>query len=284
MEIPEIQIDNIVSPKGKRPNDRITTGEPTTNFQKAIKIASILVLGGFIIAIGYGALAWSDYTDLFRLEFLNIQGNAILTKQEILNIANVRKNSNLLRLKSENIQNRLEQFPYVYAAIVSKQYPNRLEILIKERIPICYLNSKNLILLDKDGIMLPIPKNKLKGNLPVITGFSKDSLSVRSGYRVADPELVKIVQLLNQTSYSAPELFSELSEIHRSPNGEYILYSVSGGTPILLGSRNIDKKFNILAHFQYVLRNLRHFGDYQYLDLRWDKQVIAKERNSRDRS
>ncbi|MFA4838186.1 MAG: FtsQ-type POTRA domain-containing protein [Candidatus Neomarinimicrobiota bacterium] len=246
-------------------------------YRKFIWLFVILLLG---TGIGYTAIAWCEYMNLFSVQSIDVKGNVILSGQEVLEIADIRKHADLFTLSPEMVQSRLERFPYIYAAVVSKQFPDRLEIYIKERLPLCYLSGKNLILLDKDGVVLPVPRNKLKGNLPVLTGFPSDSLSCSSGYRVSNPDLVQVVRLLDQTLTGAPELFSEISEINRTETGELILYSLSGGTPIMLGKRNIDRKFVILAHFQQTLKNLRRFGDYQYLDLRWEKQVIAKERSS----
>ncbi len=246
-------------------------------FRKFIWLFLILLLGS---GIGYAAIAWCEYTNLFSVQSTDIKGNIILSGQEVLEIADIQKHEDLFDLNPETVQSRLKRFPYIYAAVVSKQFPNRLEIYVKERLPLCYLSGKDLILLDKDGVVLPIPKNKLKGNLPILTGFVGDSLSCSSGYRVSNSELVQVVQLLDQTLTGAPELFSEISEINRTENGELVMYSLSGGTPIMLGKCNIDRKFMILAHFQQTLKNLRRFGDYQYLDLRWEKQIIAKERSS----
>jgi len=246
-------------------------------YRKLIWLFLVLLLGA---GIGYAAIVWCEYTNLFSVQSIDVKGNIILSGQEILEIADIQKHTDLFNLNPETLQSRLERFPYIYAAVVSKQFPSKLEIYVKERIPLCYLSGTTLILLDKDGIILPIPQNKLKGNLPILTGFSGDSLSCSSGYRVSNPDLVQVVKLLDQTLIGAPELFSEISEINQTKNGELILYSLSGGTPILLGRQNIKRKLIALAHFQQTLKNLRRFGDYQYLDLRWEKQVIAKERSS----
>ena len=86
--------------------------------------------------------------------------------------------------------------------------------------------------------------------------------------------------MLNETHSLTPKLVSKISEIHYRPTEDYVLYTTVNATPIYLGSDNIDLKFHILAHFQYLIKGKSELSDYQYIDLRWKKQIIAKERFS----
>ncbi len=231
-----------------------------------------------IFSIIYGSINWCEYKELFNIDSIELKGCYILTPQEITEIVGISSETNILDLDISSIQTKLEESPYIKAAIISKQFPNYLEILIKERVPICYINHDNLALIDGEGIALPLPKKHLETNLPVISGFNSDSLIYKLGHLVPNEELLNVVNIINETMHFSPELYSEISEIHYQKNSNFTLYTIDGGTPIYLGKGNLSKQLNILAQFQCLLYNKRYLNDYQYIDLRWEKQIIAKER------
>lgn len=237
----------------------------------------VVVLFGLLIR---GSNSWCQYVDVFKIAAVNIQGNRILTDSEILQITNIQPDSSIKSLDLATIQNQLETNPYIKAASVSRDYPNNVNILICERVPICYINHKNLFLADAEGIVLPIPKQSLGTNLPVISGFEDDSLEYYPGYYIPNESVREIIRVINGTLIAAPDLYSEISEIHYWNNDSYILYTVKSGTPIYLGNKSLPEQLNILAHFQNRLNGKRNLSDYQYLDLRWNKQIVAKERRS----
>ncbi len=257
------------------------TKKNKNSFIKKMKSAFLLLFSAFtIFSVIYGSINWCEYTELFKIDSLEIIGCSILTSQEIIEIVGSSSEINILDLDISSIQTQLEELPYIKAAIVSKHFPNHLKILIKERVPICYINHDNLALIDEQGIALPLPKKHLENNLPVISGFDSDSLIYEPGHLVPNKDLLKLVSLISKTMHFAPELYSNISEIHYQENGNYKLYTINGGTPIYLGKENIAKKINILAQFQFLLHNKRYLNDYQYIDLRLAKQIIAMEKHT----
>jgi cell division septal protein FtsQ len=233
-----------------------------------------------LILLIYSSFTWCNYIELFNLTDIEITGNSILADETIIKIAAIQTDTSINNLDLSVIQQRLEQNPYIRAAAVSRDFPNKLEIRINERIPICYLSQKELFLIDAEGILLPPTQTTVATNLPVISGFENDSLLYQPGLKITNPEILTIVKTIHSTLLNSPDLFSAISEIH-SWNGEnYILYTIKNGTPIFLGNRNLSDQFDILANFQNRLKGKRELSDYQYLDLRWEKQVVVKERRS----
>ena len=240
---------------------------------------SILIPILFILLI-QGSNSWCSYTDVFDITNVNIQGNTILTNHEILQIADIQPDTCIKTLDLASIQIKLETNPYVRAATISRDYPSNVNILISERIPICYVNHIELFLTDAEGIVLPVPDQSLETNLPVISGFESDSLEYYPGYYIPNESVLKIIHVISSTINAAPDLYSEISEFHYWNNGNFILYTVKNGTPIYLGNKSLPEQLNILANFQNRLNGKRDLSDYQYLDLRWNKQIVAKERRS----
>ena len=113
-------------------------------------------------------------------------------------------------------------------------------------------------------------------NLPVITGFENSARC--SDEAAPNPECSSpnFIELRSEGQYSVCRNF----RIFAWKKGEFIIYTVNGGTPIYIGRGDLTKQLYILAAFQNLIKSKRTFADYQYLDLRWDKQIIARERKS----
>lgn len=242
-------------------------------------LGGLMVFSGLVFLI-YGAHTWCDYVGFFNISAVHVQGISILTEGDILEIAGIDPDTNIQTVNPADIQARLEQNPYIKAATVSRAYPSRVNILIRERIPICYIHHRELFLVDAEGIVLPIPNQPLGTNLPVISGFENDSLDYFPGYYLPNRKLQELVEIVYATLRSAPELYAEISEINYWDDGHFILYTVKSGTPIYLGNGDLPVQLSILANFQNRLNGKRDLSDYQYLDLRWNKQIVVKERRS----
>ncbi len=218
---------------------------------------------------------------IFNLQSIEITGCTLTTQEDILEVTGLKKGIDLKTVMPETIKLKLEAYPYIKAAVVSKHFPDKLQIQIKERIPICFVNHGKLSLANSDGILLPLPNNYLRSDLPVISGFTSDSINYVYGKVIQNPKIINLINLLNKTIYRAPNLYSEISEIKfRQKQNDYIAFSINSATPIYFGKENLSEKFNILAHFQYIIKEKKQFKDYLYLDLRWNNQIIAKEKHS----
>ena len=75
-----------------------------------------------------------------------------------------------------------------------------------------------------------------------------------------------------------PALYSNISEITMNANDEYVIILARYPTKVILGNTDVWDKIQILGKFEHSLSNKRQLSDYKYLDLRYDNQVIAKER------
>jgi len=252
--------------------------------QSRVKMIRNLLAGliciGVLTAIVRGAINWCEYTDLFNLRTVKISGLAILKEKDVRALTQINLGSNLLRMDLRAIQNRLEKEPFIKAAIVSRDFPHTLQILIKERQPVAYLNVKSLFLIDGEGVVLPLPAEKLADIYPVITGFEADSGRVHPGRPTTNSDILTAIGIIELAASRLPAVYAEISELYRWHNNEFVIYTVNGGTPIYLGNREHFKRLFILNQFQTVIQNKRTMADYRYLDLRWNKQIIVRERNS----
>jgi len=248
-----------------------------TNFTLYKTLIFIFTGIGVLYLIYSQTTNWCQYQNFFALDSTTIRGNNLVDAVHIIATGNIHKDMNVLTTDCKAIRNNLETHPYVKAAIVSKRYPNKMEITIKERLPIAYLNAGRLMLIDREGIVLPIPSTTIS-QLPVITVVPDSSYSIIPGEKLISSKINPITNLVINTYSMSHSLFSSISEIrYNLQTGELILFNKDTGNPIYMGVSGFAKKMVSLANFQKVLAGKKRLRDYKYIDLRWSQQIVAKE-------
>ena len=84
------------------------------------------------------------------------------------------------------------------------------------------------------------------------------------------------MSILNQLSDSYPDLYNNISELTLNKDDEYVIILSDKPTRVILGKDNILNKLNILKNFHKALGQ-RQLTDFQLLDMRYNKQLIARE-------
>jgi cell division septal protein FtsQ len=171
----------------------------------------------------------------------------------------------------------IKMHPYIKAARVSMHYPNKIRVEIIEREPIAYLKTDPMIFLDKEGYVLPSEENIDYINLPILTNVNPDKNLYPIGKKVISEKIAKCISLLSTINNQHKDLYENISEMKMSSKDELEIILSDEPTHIFLGKDNINLRVNQLVEFSKLLkpRKLSHF---KYLDMRFQNQIIAKER------
>lgn len=149
----------------------------------AARVAAILCLSVSIPLAakwGYGKVFFQN--EEFVLKSLVIQTDGVLGSDRLAEIANVAPGMNLMDLDLGAIQGQIEKLPQVERATVSRELPDRLHLVIRERIPVAWLSSPPLgirpwdmergFLLDRNGYLFRcLDLNDGMKSLPVVESF-----------------------------------------------------------------------------------------------------------------
>ena len=144
-----------------------------------------------------------------------------------------------------------------------------------EREPIALISSDELIILDSNGICLPVEYCDL--SLPILTNFKTNPELYPKGSKTASTNVMSSVALMKFTKDSHPIIYDEISEFVFNENSEYEIILKNGKTRILLGSNMLSRKIKYLDSFQKTIKDNKQITDFKYIDLRFDNQVIVKE-------
>lgn len=109
--------------------------------KRVLKVKNILILVLIILII----ISIIYYALIMPIKNIYIDGNNILSDNEIIELSSLSNYPSFLLTKSTDIKNKLKSIPYIENVKIKKKLGNIIELHIKEYTPIC-INANQLIL------------------------------------------------------------------------------------------------------------------------------------------
>lgn len=239
-------------------------------------LLSIIVLAYvFLLKV---ASWWSLQSDNLILEEISISNTKIIETNEFYDLASGFLGKPLEDINLANVSKIIEGHPYIEAARVSKWYPSKMKIELIEREPIAILNVEPMILLDKNSYVLPNKAAKANFNLPILNNYNANSNLYPPGCKVLSENVENSVNWLQKIKIEYPSLYSDISEMKMTSDNHMNIILSEYPTRIFLGKDKIWAKIEILKKFETKL-SPKKLSDFRYIDMRYNNQVIAKNRS-----
>ncbi len=239
-----------------------------------IKIFFLVMITSSIVTLSF---KWSAYRKIFDASNLNISGDVILDQGDYNEIIGKIKGKQIAEINSRKLSSELERNPYVKAARVSKHYPNMINIDIVEREPIAIINNKKKFLIDSEAIILPNRNSFFESALiPMLSGFNPANDLYPEGDITLSIKVKEAIKILDFIQLNFNELFNEIAELRINKDDEFEIILSEEPTIVILGQGDFHNKINILKKFDEALGQ-RQLTDYRLLDMRYSKQLVARE-------
>ena len=247
-------------------------------FKNITKSITIIISLSVIGALVWGSFSWAEYTNIFQNPNIVITGNSIVDESEYYSFLWNQNSPDIFTEDLSAISDRIEEHPYVAGARVSKQFPKGILIEVSERYPVALLNSNPLLLIDNKNTVLPFRSNSFNFQIPILSNFEITNDLFPVGKQTLSPIAINAVQFLNRIKREYPQLYNNLSEIRLSKYRDYELILAEEPTKIVIGKYMDWSKILVLKEFEKSVSSQKLLTDYAYLDLRYDNQIITKER------
>jgi len=231
----------------------------------AIMGAGVLLLAAGFALVGlivHKALGRSDF---FQITTTSIQGCRQTTKNHILEMSGVDVHSNLLALDTRKVKARIEAHEWVESAEIERDWPNRLIIVVKERLPVAIVSLDNgLFYLDQNGVAFAQVLPPQDMDYPIITGMKREEWP----RTIKDSRLGEALQFIKYAGQGSSILPKQnVSELHVDGDENVILYLVDRPFPIHLGSGNVGAKYSRLTKVLYKLYKSKEFNKTAYVKM-----------------
>ncbi len=240
----------------------------------AILIVSV-VLSGFL------SLSYASFLKIDEVEAINLYGQRTMSPERVKSLTEVYLGEALHDLDLKEIQDQFLAYPLIRSAKATRHFPNTLDIYLYDVLPVAYIAIKSIMTLDDKATLLPLPDKGMLYNLPIITEVSTDLRSAEIGTIIPDETVQMLVNFLKIIRREHQNIYLDISEVSYDRRG-IKLVSATHGTSVLLGNED-EAVLNctILSKFIADETNSGIISPYQYIDLRFERQIIVKERNSR---
>ena len=239
--------------------------------KKTLKIG-FLGLALLAIALVVAANLWKS--DL-KVKRVTIEGNRIVETAELTQLIKVQKNTQIQEIDLMAVRRNIMSHHFIKDAVVERDLPATLKITVKERVPLAIINSAEILYLDEDGVVLPHSISKQLFDLPVLTGMP-DGLSLAPGATLHNADIQEALRILANSKLVSRELYHLISEVRLHNGGDIVLYASEWGVPIIFGRGEIPNKLVRLEAFWNDVVRERGSDNLQYVDLRFDDQVVVR--------
>ena len=245
----------------------------TLKSRGAVRIFKAGVCLVFALLIIFGSL--HIYHELLKSPYLAIKeikvgGNMRVSRAEILEMAGVNIGDNLLEINAADIKKGVRVNPWVSEVNVSKKFPDRFNIEIKERRPVALINLDSLYLVDENGTIFKKTSMGDDIDLPVITGLTRED--IEAGGKTSELA-IKAINLIHLLSKNGIFTHDELSEINIDKTYGLTLYTMQQGTRIEIGEEDFTEK---LAKLERIIQSRNGLADVEFIGLNYNRGVVVR--------
>lgn len=236
-------------------------------------------LGLLILAIGL-VVAANLWKSNLKVKRVTIEGNRIVETAEITQLIKVPKHTQLQDIDLMAVRRDIMSHHFIKDAVVERDLPATLKVTVKERVPLAIINSLEILYLDEDGVVLPHSISKQLFDLPVLTGMP-ENITATPGTMVTHPDIQEALKILAISKLVSKEVYHLISEVRLRNGGDIVLYAAEWGVPIIFGRGDIASKLVRLETFWNDVVRERGSDNLQYVDLRFDDQVVVRWNHKR---
>ena len=133
--------------------------------------------------------------DYFRLRTIRIEGNAVLTRDDVLYLLALPSRTTLLQLDLQRMGARLERHPYVRTVTLRRYYPDTLAVSLQERSPyLVVVTEWESMVVDREGVALHAFRPDHDARLPQLNLHGRTVLA--PGMQLQQREVLRALELI----------------------------------------------------------------------------------------
>jgi cell division septal protein FtsQ len=210
---------------------------------------------------------WMRKSPYFRLSVIDITTDGSVTREQIAAAAGVFPGMPIMEAGPADIRQRIECIASVKSASVRRVLPAKLIISVKQRVPVGYLCRGAMYQVDEDGVVLPVDRERLRRDLPLVFGLN-DSVADTAG----DRRVLSVFDRLRLLSFrkavlAVPAQAAGISQIDFSHAGSVSFIRVADGAEITLDESDLNIGLAHLGRLTEVMKEEKDSVDRRHINL-----------------
>ena len=155
--------------------------------RRKFKIAKIIMIVGLFLT----TILLIMFSPLFNIKEINVEGNELISKEQILSFAGIELETNTFKLNIGKISDKIKENLYIEEAEINRELPSKITIKVKERKPSFLIEyADGYAVIDRKGMVLELITEK-KG-LPILQGLETTNDKFEVGKKLENNDLTKI--------------------------------------------------------------------------------------------
>lgn len=111
-------------------------------------------------------------SSVFELKQIDVDGNSKITKSDIIKIGDIETGKNIFKYNLNDVEKKLLVNPYIKYVKVSRKFPDKLVITIKENSEYAIIKEgASYIYIGENGLVLSEQKDIKNKNIPLVSGI-----------------------------------------------------------------------------------------------------------------
>ncbi len=210
----------------------------------------------------------------FTLQQVDVSGTRHLTKQEVVEAAQIDNRANLLTINISAVARRVEAHPWIRSASVYRRFPGVLHIEVVERQPRAMLTAGKLYYVDEDGEFF---SKRLPGDgadLPLFTGLTREDLETKGNEaREMIRSALGLMVLMERTESDLKP--TAVSEIRIDPGGRLTAITQAGRS-VVFGRDKFEDKLQRYGRLKEHLVRTRRWNGARVIDLDFEDRALVR--------
>lgn len=222
--------------------EHISLEEQEKQKRKKRKIIHMIKYGT-LCALFIIVILCAMFSPLFNIKTIQVEGNEIITKNEIISLSQIQIEQNTFQLSKNKIAKQIKQNAYIENVTITRKLPSTILIQIEERKPAYLLEyAGSYVYLDKQGYLLEISTEKLE--LPILQGAATETSNFTVGNRLCLEDLEKLSIVLKVMELAqANEIDTLITRIDiEEQENLKIIFETKEKTAYLGDSSNLNTK------------------------------------------
>ena len=232
----------------------------------------ILLLISALFVVGYAAVTQSDF---FRVQSIEVYGNAWLTSKQVIAQAMLTPQDNVLAVNLHLVRKRLLAQPWIASAQVMREIPGILRIFIEEHKPLAVVDLGRQFLINTAGRIFKEYVASDPRNLPLVTGIAYTDISL--GAEALSPTLQAVCSVLqiSRRKHSIPA-YAAIESLHVDPELGVTITQRKTKRVIKLGSGRLQEKYVRLSRMLAYLQKGKRWRELRMIDVNNPDRVIVR--------
>ena len=229
-----------------RVNENFKKDEKKDRKEKNSKMLKVLIIA-LVAVIVLEVLVYAILMPCLAPVRVVYNGLETFSPQQVNNYLRITPKTTWIGFNSASAAASLTSNAVIENVVIEKHFPDMVRITVQERkavaVTLANINGKTVpVQIDKNGVIFAVNRGLPEENVPLITGFTFDSIS--EGMRL-NAKLRPLMEKISAIYEKNPSYFTEISEIRVVPNDygsyELELYPSEAHVKVLV-DRSLDEQ------------------------------------------